>query len=66
MSYLGSVEDVKKTIHSIEISNDIGHSKGGKSSPVRDGGSASGEVMVPRRTKIKTRTDTLTRKYAAS
>lgn len=78
MSYFGSRADVKATISEIELSENT-HSNTG--SAIRDGysgpgGAASqakpaGETLMPGRLragikKPKTRTDSLTRKYAAS
>lgn len=81
MSFYGLKEDAKSAIHDVELSNDIGHSKGGASSSIlkghdSPGGAAmhaklSGETQMVGRLRQgiktpKTRTDTLTRKYAAS
>jgi hypothetical protein len=81
MSFYGLMEDAHAAIHKVELSNDIGHSKGGASSPIHagsdtPGGAAmhakpSGETQHVGRLRAgikspKTATDTLRRKYAAS
>ncbi len=69
MSFLGSHSDAMSIIHSVEMSNDIGNSKGKPSSKVLKGESgpgvsnaaASGELTT-RRTKLKAGNSGLTRK----
>lgn len=81
MSFLGSLSEARGNIHEVEVSNDVGHSKGGASSPILNGasgpgGAASGttpagetQIVGRLRKGIKTprtRTDSLTRLYAAT
>lgn len=81
MSFLGSISDARAIIHEVEVSNDVGHSKGGATSPILNGASGpggaasgttpAGEVQHVGRLRKgfktpRTRTDKLTRKYAAS
>ncbi len=68
MSFLGSLNDAKSHINSVEKTPDRM-----ATSPVLKGASspgvsnaAAGGTMSQKRTKIKARTESLTRKYAAS
>jgi len=73
MSYYGTCADVKATIAAIEESENTHSNTGspilhGSSMPggAANGKAPSGATMMPKRTKMHTRTDTLTRKYAAT
>lgn len=81
MSFCLSKGEAVSIIHDVEVSNDIGHSKGGASSPIFRGASSpggatagttpAGEVQQVGRLRKgiktpKTRTDSLTRLYAAT
>lgn len=73
MSFMGSFSDAKGIIANIELSENTRSNSGSKilmghSSP---GGAAEGhppahETMSLKRTKARTRTESLTRRYAAS
>lgn len=73
MSFFGSFAEAKSLIAQVEVSENTHSNSGSKilaghSSP---GGAAEGhppahETMTQKRTKLRTRTDSLTRKYAAS
>lgn len=73
MSFYGSMSEAKSIIASVEESENTHSSSGSKilkghSTP---GGAANGhppasETMSQKRTNLRTRTSTLTRKYAAS
>lgn len=78
MSFFGSLSEARANIHDVERSTNIGHSVGKASSGMLRGHSTPGSENLPAgetqqvgrlRKGIKTpktRTDTLTRKYAAS
>lgn len=78
MSYFGSCADVKATISAIELSENTHSNTGspilaGRSTPggAADAAKPHSETLMPGRLragikKPKTRTDSLTRKYAAS
>lgn len=73
MSYMGSCADVKATISAIELSENTHSSSGsnilhGSSTPGGAANSAkpAGETMSQKRTKLKTSTDTLRRKYGST
>lgn len=81
MSFFGSLADARANIHEVEVSNNVGHAKGGATSPILrgasgPGGAASGTTPAGETQQVgrlrkgiktpRTRTDSLTRKYAAS
>lgn len=71
MSYIGSLEDARAAIHSVEHSADIGHAKGKPGSKILHGSSSPGvhnkaaSKTLPPPTKGKAGKG-LRRKYAAS
>jgi hypothetical protein len=72
MSFAQSFNEAHSIISSVQIHKTDGNS-GESSSPVRDGAEHPGTAheppiaeLVPRRTKIHTRTDGLERKYAST
>ena len=78
MSFFGSFSEAKSIVHEIEVSNDVGHSKGKESSKIYSGHESPGvenrlasETLQPGRLRAgiktpKTRVDKLTRKYAST
>ena len=71
MSFAQSFDEAHSIISHVQVNKTDGSSDGA-SSPVHAGASDGGGLsvpvadLVPRRTKIKVRTGSLTRKYAAS